>query len=325
MRISSIEILLRLFRLGRKMHPKATARDFKKRITILGTGIFHQQTIRAWYEIVDNPELTAVLEKYPLMHGAIYWPYINHEWPIERRLKTIARHYRLLDRRAAILARAAREEVEVAKLEEHHPGLRLVLDKAIWFLREGEIVLNLFLHDRRLFSIGFTLNDEAGTLTAYVGVLQGSNLDDSLQVYREITHALHGMRPRDFLVAALKFLCRELGVTRILAVSDAARQHRSPYFGDSHKEKVLINYDEVWAEHGGTLLDNGFFDVPIAIKHREPGDIPSRKRAMYRRRYQMLEQVAVDTRATCDRHEAPRPPRRTATGLSHNSLLHTWQ
>jgi uncharacterized protein len=238
-----------------------------------------------------------------MMHGAIYWPYINHTWSMERRLRTIEQHYRLLDGRAAVIALAAQEEVELAVLDEQYAGLHLVLDKAIWFLREGEIVLNLFLRDQRFYSIAFTLNAEAGELVAYVGALQGSGSDNAMQVYREITRALYGMRPRDLLVVALKLLCKEIRVAKIYAVTGDARQHNSKYFGGHHKQDVLVNYDEVWAEHGGNRLDNGFYEIPVVVKYRDAGEIPTRKRAAYRRRYQMLDKLALDIRAACSRHE----------------------
>ena len=305
--LSSFQILIRLFRLGRELHPKLTASDLKNRAAILGLWMSSLRELRAWYGISDNPKLASALKQFPLMHGAIYWPYINHTWSMERRLKTIDQHYRLLDGRASVIALATQDGVELTALDEHYPGLRLVLDKAIWFLREGEIVLNLFLRDLRFYSIAFTLNTEAGQLVAYVGALQGSGSDDALQVYREITGALHGMRPRDFLVVALKLLCKEFGVAKIYAVSGDARQHNSPYFGGFHKDKVLVNYDEVWSEHGGTRLDNGFFEIPVLVQYRDASEIPTRKRATYRRRYQMLDKFALDIEAACSRHETTHP------------------
>ena len=289
------------------MHPKWTAKDFKQRAVILGLWLTSRAELRAWYGIADNPGLASALKLFPQMHGAIYGPYINHAWPMERRLQTIDRHYRLLEGRATILAAAANQPTEVIRLEEQMPGLHLVLDKTEWFLREGEVVLNLFLGDKRVLSIAFTLAREDGQLVAYVGALQGIHADNALQMYREITHAMHHMRPRDFLVVALRQFCAAMGVARILAVSSDARQHNSPFFGDSHKQKVMLNYDEVWSDQGGTPLDNGFFEIPVAVKHRDMADIQSRKRSMYRKRYQMLDKVALDIGAACARHESAQP------------------
>jgi len=305
--INPIQALLRLYRLARQMYSKPTPGNLRNRALILGLGISHLSELRAWYGISDNPRLASALRRFPQMNGAIYWPYINNTWSMVRRLTTIDQHYRLLTGRAAIIDRASEVEIQLATLDNEYAGLSLVLDKAIWFLREGEIVLNLFLRTQRLYSIAFTLGLEVGQLVAYVGALQGSNVEAVRSVYNEITRALDGMRPRDFLVVALKLLCRELRVARIYAVAGHARQHNSPFFGDSHKGKVLADYDEVWIEHGSTRLDNGFFEVPVVVRYRDASEIPTRKRATYRRRYQMLDRVAQEIEAACSLHAVEEP------------------
>lgn len=302
MKIGFIETFIRVHRLGRAMHPGLTLNSLKHQLFLLGRALIFLPEIRKWFEISDNPVLTLALKRFPLMSGAIYWPYINHTWTMQRRLATIDQHYRMLDGPAAIIAHATLEEVELASLHEEYAGLRLVLDKAFWFLREGEIVLNIFVKDQRFYSIAFTLGINAGEPLLLVGALQGSNVDAAPEIYRDITHALYGMRPRDFLMVALKFLSGELGIKRIWAISNDKRQHNSPYFGGGHKDKVLVAYNEVWLEHGGTPLDNGFFDIPSTVKYKDMDEIPTRKRATYRRRYQMLDKLARDIRHNCARH-----------------------
>jgi len=299
MEIGVIDILSRVHRLGRAMHPTLSANSLKHQVKLLGLAVAYLPEIRKWYEISDNPLLTLALKRFPLISGAMYWPYINHTWPVERRLSAIDQHFRMLGGPAAIIAHATFEEVELARFDENYAGLRLVLDKATWFLREGEIVLNLFVHDQRFYSIAFTLGVDAGQPLVFVGALQGSNSDAAQGIYRDITHALHGMRPRDFLMVALKLLCLELGISRIWAVTSDNRQHNSPYFGDTHKEKVLVAYNEVWLEHGGIELDNGFFEIPTKVRYKDMSEIPTRKRATYRRRYLMLDKLALDIKSSC--------------------------
>jgi len=302
MGIGVIETLSRVHRLGRAMHPALTLNSLKHQVILLGRALLYLPDIRKWYEISDNPLLTLALKRFPLMHGMIYWPYINHAWPMERRLAAIDQHFRMLGGTAAIIAHATFKDVELARLEEEYAGLRLVLDKAVWFQREGEIVLNIFVNDQRFYSIAFTLGVNADQPLVFVGALQGSNSEAAQGVYRDITHALHGMRPRDFLLVALRLLCSELGIHRIWAVSSNNRQHNSPYFGGGHKEKVLVAYDEVWLEHGGTALENGFFEIPAMVRYRDMSEIPTRKRATYRRRYQMLDKLALDIKSCCAQH-----------------------
>lgn len=304
MRIGALEIFVRVHRLGREMHPGLKLIGLKRQVILLSRALVLHKDIRNWYEISDNPLLTRALKQFPLISGAIYWPYINQAWSMERRLSVIDQHFRMLGGPAAIIAYATFENVELVRLEEEYAGLRLVLDKAKWFVREGEIVLNLFVKDRRYFSVAFTLGVDDGKPVIFVGALQGSNSELAPGVYRDITRALHGMRPRDFLMVALRLLCGELGFERIWAVSSYNRQHNSPYFGGGHKEKVRLVYDEVWIEHGGRELGNGFFEIPARVKYKEREEMPSRKRAAYRRRYEMLDRLASDIKSTCAQYAA---------------------
>jgi uncharacterized protein VirK/YbjX len=304
MGIGAIETLTRVHRLGRAMHPKLSIINIRHQFILLFRALVFLPDIRRWFDVSDNPLLTRALQRFPLISGAIYWPYINHTWPMQRKLAVIDQHFRMLGGAAKIVAHATFEEVELARLENEYSGLRLVLDKATWFLREGEIVLNLFIKDQRFYSIAFTLGVEDGQPLVIVGALQGSNSETASEVYRDITHALHGMRPRDLLMVALKMFCGELGINRIWAVSSEFRQHNSPYFGGGHKEKVLVSYNEVWTEHGGDSLVNGFFEIPAVVKHKDMSDIPSRKRAAYRRRFEMLDKLASDIKLCCATHAA---------------------
>lgn len=315
MGLGAIKTMSRVHRLGRAMHPTLTLNSLKHQVILLGRALLQLPEIQKWFEISDNPLLSLASNRFPLMHGAIYWPYINHTWPMERRLATIDQHFRMLGGPAEIIADATFEEVELARLDEEYPGLRVVLDKTEWFLREGEIVLNLFVNEQRFYSIAFTLGIDAGQPLILVGALQGSNSETAQGVYRDITHALHGMRPRDFLMVALKLLCGELGIHRIWAVSSDYRQHNSPYFGDSHKEKVLVAYNEVWLEHGGTELDNGFFEIPAIVSYRDMSEIPTRKRAAYRCRYQMLDKLALDFKSSCAQHSMHPSAKSTQTQM----------
>lgn len=293
------EVLVRAHGLGRAMHPALTMSAVKHQIRILSSAIKNRAILQQWFGTTNNPLRTRAIKRFPLIEGAIYWPYMNHTWPVSKRLAVIDQHYRMLDGVATILADATFSDVELVRCDESYPGLRLVLEKAPWFLREGEIVLSIFLEDERVYSVAFTLGLEAGIPVVYVGALQGRNLDNAMEIYRNITHAMHGMRPRDFLLAALKFLCAGLGLKTIWGVCSAHQQHNGSYFGSAHKEKLVADYDEVWTEHGGIANAHGFFEFPATVHYKEMSDIPSRKRANYKRRYAMLEKLESDIDTAC--------------------------
>ena len=160
------------------------------------------------------------------------------------------------------------------------PELRLVLDQPKWFM-QGQLTISLFAGETRIYSLAFSFRLEP-TLVAYIGAIQGRDLEGILDLYRQITKALHGMRPRDFLVEVFCMLCRVVGVKQIYAIADSCRIHRSPYFGHD-KTKITVNYDEIWQDRGGAQLCRDFFTIPITGSKHEHEEIPPKKRSMYRK------------------------------------------
>ena len=257
--VGVIEILTRVSTLARKMHPGLRPGDIKLNLHMLASAIAHRNTIGWWYgTTAGNPLRARAVERYPLIEGAMYWPYINHEWTVEKRLQVIHQHYSMLNGAAKILANATFADIELLRMDSEFSGLRLVLEKAPWFLREGEIVLSIFVNEHRVYSAAFTLGVEGGRTVAYVGALQGRNIDNVMEIYRSMTHAMHGMRPRDFLLASLKLLLCSIDVEVIWGVCTRNQQHKSKYFSGAHDAKLIADYDEVWVEHSGLQLGNGF-------------------------------------------------------------------
>lgn len=242
--------------------------------------------------LIDAPAgsyAARVLAARPTLLGVLSWPYVSAWWPVRRRTEHLARHLAS----AAELPGLAVDVDEARVLLDLHevaPGLRVVLDHAQWFLREGPLVVNLFVADERVYSLAFSLGRDAdGRRAAWIGAVQGRSLETALDTYRDLTKALHGMRPRDYLVELFRMLCRAAGIEAIYAVADSARVHRSPYFGRAADGKLQVNYDEVWTERGGTPFDADLFRLPLTGALKPLEEVPSKKRAMYRRRYELLE------------------------------------
>jgi len=171
------------------------------------------------------------------------------------------------------------------------PELYLILDQSKWFFREGMLVLNLFSGQTRIYSLAFSFNEQGGKLIATVGSIQGRDLDGISDAYHVLTKNAHGVLPRDLLIDAFKSLCRELSIERAMLVSDQARHHRHRYFNFDVNRKLPSNYDEIWSDRGGVRLDEDWFELSTARVVRQVEDIPTKKRKMYRQRYEMLDQL----------------------------------
>jgi hypothetical protein len=241
----------------------------------------------------DNPLLALEHSQFRDLREVIYRPYLHGRWTLRKRIRSIEEHYRLLEKRAPFLALQKDKSIELAQFEVNGASARIVIDRPSWMRREGEIGLSLFYGVDRIYTAMFTLSDVDGQFVMLVGNLQGDRRDKKV-LYKELTKAMYGMRPRDFLIRVLQNLGQQMGCVEIWGISDGA--HRSAH--RFSKAKKLATYDQIWIEHGG-LKDSksGFFRIPTYIKKRSDDDIPSNKRSQYRRRYEFLDSLELQMRS----------------------------
>lgn len=100
--------------------------------------------------------------------GVVQWPYLSKCWEAPQRLEVVASHFEVLAGQFPALLLLGRDEsLTLCDLASYSPGCRLVLDRPIWFKREGELVLNLFQGDLRVASLAFTLCRDQGAVDVH--------------------------------------------------------------------------------------------------------------------------------------------------------------
>lgn len=223
-------------------------------------------------------------------------PYLCAGWSPDERLTRLTVHLATLDRFHPLDFHLA-QSINLLPLPMIGETYHVVIDKPMWFHREGVLTINLFDGDWRLFSLVFALEPVDGGLHALIGGIQGRNFNDALDRYRDLTKAANGLRPRDLLIELFRLVCAQLGVTEILAIADKGRQNRHPYFGKDAMRALPLDYDAIWQDRGGAPVDDWFYRLPLTGDRRSDADIPAKKRSMYRQRYAMLDAIEADMKA----------------------------
>jgi uncharacterized protein VirK/YbjX len=160
-------------------------------------------------------------------------------------------------------------------------------------------VLNIFKDEIRVSSIAFTFGDEGDSAVVYVGAMQGMahsiESDERSFIYKKIAHDFYGLSARSLLLSALQMIADHLGFTYLLGVSEGHRHHRHSFFGPFDSQLAVTDYDEQWIEFSGVLVEKtGFYKVPTRYHQKSAEDIPTRKRALYERRYHLLKKLDLE-------------------------------
>lgn len=274
------------------VHPWGSRRALWRQVRFLARAVYHRRTIALCMDEGDRGGLQQSLVERPQMLGAIEWPYINKDWQPHERFAAVRDHYREVAD-LPWLRLGVNESKTVADLGTVYPELRLVLDRPNWFMREGELTLNLFVGDERVYSLAFALGQRGGDRIAYVGGVQGRDLPHVLALYKSLTKALQGARPRDFLISAFQLLAVTAGVKRVYGVGEAYRHHLHDYFTPDARANPRADYDQIWRDRGGRPTEDGFFELAAEPTERSMSEVPAQKRAMYRRRYALFDEVGT--------------------------------
>ncbi|MBK4218112.1 DUF535 family protein [Paracoccus caeni] len=279
--------------LGRAMPRIAERGNLRLRLRVLASALRHRGRVTA-IAAAPSPALRQIADERPeVLLGPLVWPYLCAGWTADECLDRLRAHYRMLDRLGPPFPFSADERLVLAELDDIHPGLRVVLDQPQWFMREGGLTLNLFVDDFRAYSLAFSFSEtSSGDPACLIGAIQGRNTDEAEELYRDLTKAAHGLRPRDLLIEICRILCRHWNIGNLLAVRDSERHHRHPYFGG--KKIAPQDYDAIWQDRGGHLEDAHFYRLPISPERRDEAEMKPNKRSLYRRRYRFLDRLEAD-------------------------------
>lgn len=256
-------------------------------------GVRHWRLMLTLWQAPTGSPLAAIMRWRPEIWGMLQAPFISAWWRAEERFDRIIDHCDLVATLGRPFDVLPNEYIDLLDLPELGPDVRIKLDSPRWMLRDGLLVLSLWVGVDRVYSLAFTLSEQQGQRLAYVGGIQGRRSERSLERNRHLTKTAHGMRPPDLLFEIFRLLCREIRVEQIRGVSDDNRHQRSDYFlaRSGFADPVRFDYDGFWQERGGVRGANGFFVLPPVARPRHDDEIPPRKRALYRRRREMIDGI----------------------------------
>lgn len=150
---------------------------------------------------------------------------------------------------------------------------------------EGFLAFNLSYQDQWIYNSSFTMIKSNQLL---ISSMQGTNAPNAQELIKTVTKKLHGIRPMFMMVYLFKLFAEHYHF-KLLGIS---HKYQAKYrFNDN--TRLLFNYDDFWQENSGTI-DNttGYWALTNEIERKSLEEIPSKKRSMYRKRYEMLDEIS---------------------------------
>lgn len=294
---STSQLMRLIVRTAREMHPGLSPVAVKRRACFIYRAFTYRRLLQGFCLRLAQASSAGRNFLRSDVLGVTEWPYINNAWDVAERLDRIAGHYEFIASKSRpLLCLEPCDAMRIVDLSNISSNCQIVIDRAPWFKREGELVLNLFKKDLRVASLAFAFGAQDRVPVIFIGGIQGIHKgvskEESLEIFKDLTKEFEGLRPRSLLMEILKMIGNCLHVKRLLAIADENRHHHHRYFGTTHAASLSANYNEIWLEHEGTPSSvPGFYEIPIQAHRKEVTEIPAKKRAMYRRRYTILADI----------------------------------
>ncbi len=288
-------MLTSLQRLSRRLYAGQAARRWK----FMLRSLVYARSHRAWLRYLGaHPWMLRVVVPRPELLERLHRPYQCVRFDRWARLHALRSHYDVCAQIGwqSLCRRMARAPVALARIAAADGATHAVeLCYDTRFGKEGEWVLNLSRDASRCYTMVLGFRRQAQAHGLYIGCIQGPDGPDARDRVRGLTKALHGARPRDLLLEAVRELARCAGCSRLELVSDAQHIYRSL----RKRRSLCFSYDRFAAEAAGQRNAARCWDLPLQAPCRPLGQVDSRKRAVTARRRALLDDLRQQIRDAC--------------------------
>ncbi len=277
------------------LYPEDSARKTFNRGKFLLRSLLYRAQLNRVFELFQSAPLRALPARHPELLDKPMRPYRFACSTVNQRVKMVEDHYRLLLGRYPDLIAPLYLEEGIALGHYPEGGWRIVLRHDGTFRREAELALSIVNEkDERLYSCAFSLAGHEHALALVIGSVQGPEpcVERPLEQVRALTRAGHGLRPKSLVVMLVMQLAEAMQAGHISAVRMKAHIFQARRYSKKKRACLQADYDELWQEFGALDQDANFVRLqPVVRKPLE--EVAAKKRAMYRRRYEWLDGLAL--------------------------------
>lgn len=295
--------MLKYIELGKKIYDTSNSREQRRMVVFVLRAMWHDADIKKLMEFFDNDSTLREFQKQHQFHiEQVTRCFFYNGATFAERMALICENYKYLsqiiraDNFMQICCCGENKGYCLWQSEFEDKRLSLEFMMKAGQRKEGCQSVILQCDGTDFYQIIFWINkDYAGKESLFIGALQGPNVDDARDVVKRMTKWAHGYRTKNLILYMLQAVVRNLGLKKIYAVSNYG------YYANNHvrvDRKLKTNFGDFWLETGGKETeDKRFFELPLVEKRKTMEEVPTRKRAVYRRRFAFLDEVDAEIEA----------------------------
>ena len=303
-RIRNEYCMIKYIELGKKIYDTSNPREQRRMVVFVLRSMWHDADMKKLMAFFEGNE---VLRKFQLRHQfhieQVTRCFFYNGATFKERMELVCETYRYLSnvlRPDAFMQICRHDANPRYKLwEGEFEGKPLVAELLMdaGQRKEGCLSVVLTCEENAFYQVIFWINrDKNGNEAMYIGAMQGPNLDEARDVVKRMTKWAHGYRTKNLILYMTQAVARSLGLKKIYAVSNYG------YYANNHvrsDRKLKTNFGDFWLEAGGVeTRDRRFYELPLVESRKTMEEVPTRKRAVYRRRFAFLDEVDAEIKAT---------------------------
>ena len=283
--------------LGKKIYDTSKSREARRMVVFVARCLLNRGRMAELDRYFhQTPLLADIAEIYPFVYEQPTRAFFYNKSRFDERARLVENHMGFLagHLQPEIFRDIYREkDIELWQLQEAEEAgekLHLTLYFEAGQRKEGMLSVMLRLGTKPLYQIIFWIDkDKQGEWSLWIGAMQGPNMDNARDIIKKITKQCHSYRTKNLILYAAQAVARALELRHIYAVTNYG------YYANNHvrmDRKLKTSFSDFWQEAGGRSTEDSRFDeLPLVEPRKTMEEVPTRKRAVYRKRFALLDEI----------------------------------
>lgn len=264
---------------------------------LLRTALFYAPTRSMLESLSARADFNQLLSAQVTLPGKVHRQYLSRGLNASQRAQAIISHYQFVDSlgssRFATAMTSAKEMPLLELTGKDDRRFTLFASSAGKAEREGETTLRLRdSDDTTLASATFSVTRQQEQWQLTIGGLQGPRSNISHETIKRATRACYGLFPKRLLLEFIWLLAAHCDIQGIYGVSDNGHVFRALRYRLSKGRHFHASYDEFWQSIEGVADGAWRWRLPLRLERKSLESVASKKRAEYRRRFLLLDDMA---------------------------------